>query len=428
MKGGAFALCILLNCHTLFSQCDEQFIRGLNKSAFVVGMDTYDDQSEILKGGVKDALSVAQALRDLGFNPKIDTNVNMGTLINDLILWTEHLRKQRVKVAIFYFAGHGAQIDGDNYLYLKDAIFDNDKNVVINHTYSVRKLISDMQTANDGINVLILDACRNNPTRNSKKTFTRKGLTTMSLTKPGILIGYPVPEGQTTLDGDGTRNSLYTASLINHLKTPGIGIKKIFGRVEDEVYKLSGDKKQLPFVNTSIGDENDICISYQSQKDGSDFFDSPTAKQDVEAFRRLLAATTPEISDDTLDVILYSIKKVIDTAHRRLRDSLGKQIMYGDGEDPDYINSSSKLFSRFGYLKYGRKIINSAFKVKVTPTDILILLEDGEDQRIVNFVKEHHIEPQAPIKLSRDSPDWKRLYNGVFEYYLKRRDILLGID
>jgi uncharacterized caspase-like protein len=98
---------LLLSSILTYAQCTEDYVKSLVKSAFVVGIDTYDDQSEALHNSSTDAIAVAGALSKLGFKPILDTNVDKKRLMDDLIRWTESLQQKKVKVAIFYFAGPG---------------------------------------------------------------------------------------------------------------------------------------------------------------------------------------------------------------------------------------------------------------------------------------------------------------------------------
>jgi hypothetical protein len=413
------------------SNCDgqptESQVKNLKKSAFVVGINNYDDHSEELNNAVSDALEVADALKSLGFDPKIDTNVNKDKLTNDLISWTESLRDKKVDVAIFYFAGHGAQIGDDNCLYPKDAVFSDDGNVVTNHTYSAKSLMRDMLTSNDGIDILVLDACRDNPTRASKKNLAKNGLYSMKLPRPGILIGYPVLEGETEPDGDPGGHSLYATAFVDNIKRPNVGIKTIFGKIADEVYRLSKGK-QAPFMKTSVGDDNDIWLSYSNEKGVSDLLGTTTAKEDIASFRRKLALTTDKVPDDTLGSIFTKVDQITNSACNRLRDSLGKQFNLSESHGPDYTNSQCINYYQFGDINYSNKLIIANVTTKVTATQILVLIEEVKNGRFEYFDKTHHLATGLSKEISRFSPDWDAVYQNILQYFYDRRDILLGLE
>jgi hypothetical protein len=408
-------------------QCSEEYTRNLKKSAFVVGVNNYEDRSETLNNAVNDAVEVAAALSRLGFETKLDTNISKNKLTNDLIIWTESLRDKKINVSIFYFAGHGAQIGDDNRLYLADAVFSNDNDVVTSHTYSVKSLINDIQTGDNGINILVLDACRDNPTRGSKKNLSKNGLISMKLPRPGILIGYPVPEGQTDPDGTAGRNSLYATAFVNNITLPNLGIKKIFGKISDEVYHLSKNS-QVPFMKTSVGDENDICLSYSDEKGIRDLLETPTAKQDITSFRLKLALTTPKVSDDTLGFIFNRVDELTNAACNRLRDSLGNQFTLAEGHGPDYTNSQCINHYVFGNQNYPNKSINTNITTKVTGTEILVLIDNIQDFRLQKFEKNHHLTSGIKAEIGRNSPDWQKVYQIILQYFYDRREILLSED
>src|ERR1700676_1518728 len=244
-------------CTKISAQCSTEEISKQRRSAFVVGINAYKQNP--LFNSVNDALAVRNALRRLNFHPILDTNCDLRTLKNDLIRWVESLRN--IDIAIFYFAGHGAQINGINYLYPKDASFSSDGKVVSQSTYSAKSLQDQMQTLNRNINILILDACRDNPTRGPKSSLTHKGLATTKNTRPGTLISYPIQEGLTIPDFNGVkRNSLFTEALIHHLELPNQNVTSLFGSVYDEVDSFSNHQQQ-PFIKAGIGNKNNICLT-----------------------------------------------------------------------------------------------------------------------------------------------------------------------
>jgi hypothetical protein len=394
----------------------------LNKTAFVVGNNSY--QQEPLFNSVNDAVAIEKALRRLGFNTILDTNKNLLSLKNDLIKWMEKV--QTADVAIFYFAGHGAQIDGVNYLYPTDAQFSADKDVVVKSTYSANSLLYQMQTVNSKINILILDACRNDVTRSYNKSFTKKGLTDMKLPRGGILIGYPVPEGQTTPDGY-EKNSLYTQAILDNIELPNLSIKTIFGRVQDEVERVSKNS-QVPFVNTSIGDENDICLKYkQSTATNGDFFQSPGIAEEIVGFRKILKNDRSEIPEDTLTQIFNTIGHLLDVATKRICDTLGNsKYSVGVATGPDYETSSCSYTYNLGDQHFPQRMIRPNIIAKVTSQEILFLIADGDDQNLKSFVSSHKIQANEPVELLRSNIDWNQITQSIISYYFARRKFLLN--
>jgi len=141
-------------------------------------------------------------------------------------------------VALFYYAGHGVQVNGVNYLIPIDAILDN-KDMVAFETISVNDISSKFEEYDKNINILILDACRNNPFR----TWSRGGDRGFKAMNPasGTIIAYATSEGATADDGDGA-NGLYTTMLVKQLKQP-VPIEKVFKLTRVEVERASNGKQ-----------------------------------------------------------------------------------------------------------------------------------------------------------------------------------------
>jgi hypothetical protein len=405
-----------------FGQCTEEFVAKLRRTAFVAGNNNY--QQEPLVNAVNDAVAMGKALRRLGFDPILDTNTNLVTLNNDIIKWMERVRN--TDVAIFYFAGHGTQIRGINYLYPTDANFSTDRDEVMKSTFSANSLLNQMQTVNPNINILILDACRKDVTRAFNKSFTKNGLKNMKLLRGGTLIGYPVPEGQTTPDGH-FDNSLYTQAILDNIELPNISIKKIFGKVQDEVERLSNNS-QIPFVNTSIGDENDICLKYRINTGvKTDFFQSPGVAEETEAFRRTVQNDHSEIPEDTLTKIFNAIGSLLDTATKRICDSLGNgKYTVSVGTGPDYANSSYSYSYWLGDQHFPHSVLRPRITAKVTAHEVLFLISDSDDPDLKAFVTVNKIQANKPVELSRGDMDWNQITQSVMSYYFTRRKFLLG--
>ena len=160
-------------------------------------------------------------------------------------------------IAVVYYAGHGMEVEGSNYLIPVDARLERDTDVY-DETLSLDRILVAVEPARK-LRLVILDACRDNPfTRNMQRTVATRslgrGLAKVEPTSPNTLIAYSAKAGSTAQDGDG-KNSPFTLALSRHLATPGLDVRKAFGFVRDEVLKSTGNRQE-PFVYGSLGGED----------------------------------------------------------------------------------------------------------------------------------------------------------------------------
>jgi uncharacterized caspase-like protein len=163
-------------------------------------------------------------------------------------------KSQNADVAVVYFAGHGIEIDGQNYLLPTDAVLQRDRDAY-DEAISLERILQTVEPAKM-LRLVILDACRDNPFANSMKRVSalrslHRGLIAVEPTKANTLIAYAAKGGSTAEDGDGN-NSPYATALLKHLPTPGLDLRQAFGLVRDDVMKAT-DNKQEPFTYGSLG-------------------------------------------------------------------------------------------------------------------------------------------------------------------------------
>ncbi|MEO5599908.1 MAG: caspase family protein [Cyclobacteriaceae bacterium] len=156
---------------------------------------------------------------------------------------------EKYDVGLFYFAGHGVQVKGSNYLIPVDANLKNERTVEYD-CVQVDRILSHMENAKTSVNVLILDACRNNPfERNWGRDLSQRGFAVMDAPK-GSLIAYSTSPGKTASDGEG-KNGLYTGELISEIKTVNLTVTQLFQKVRKAVMEKSKDT-QVPWESTSL--------------------------------------------------------------------------------------------------------------------------------------------------------------------------------
>lgn len=154
-------------------------------------------------------------------------------------------------VGLFYYAGHGIQNEGENYLVPVEANIQYEDDIPRTCMPVQRIVMANMERSNSRMNILILDACRNNPFPSGFRS-TDAGLAEIKRAK-GSFIAYATAPGYVASDGDG-RNGLYTQELLTAMKKPGLTIEQVFKEVRKNVLKLSGDKQSTWDSSNIIGD------------------------------------------------------------------------------------------------------------------------------------------------------------------------------
>jgi formylglycine-generating enzyme required for sulfatase activity len=158
--------------------------------------------------------------------------------------------KEQKGVGLFYYAGHGVQVEGENFLIPVGAQLEREDEVK-DHTVNAGLVLRKMESARNGTNIVILDACRDNPFRTSWRS-AQKGLATMSA-PIGTFISYSTSPGKVAGDGAG-RNGVYTGHLLTEMRTAGTPIELVFKRVRQRVVAQTGGK-QVPWEATSLQGE-----------------------------------------------------------------------------------------------------------------------------------------------------------------------------
>ena len=221
-------------------------MQGESRIALLIGNGAYDNAP--LKNPPNDVRAMSRALTSCGFEviEKIDcSKKEMYSAIQDF-----GKKIQRGSIGLFYYAGHGMQVKGRNYLIPVRAGITAEDEVEF-QAIDASLVLSKMETAENRVNIVILDACRNNPFARSFRSGGR-GLARMDAAK-GTFISYATAPGRVASDGDGA-NSLYTSALIRHILQPGVKIEEVFKQVRGEV-AISSAEAQIPWESSSlIGD------------------------------------------------------------------------------------------------------------------------------------------------------------------------------
>ncbi|HVF58143.1 MAG TPA: caspase domain-containing protein [Pyrinomonadaceae bacterium] len=214
--------------------------------ALVIGNSSYEISP--LKNPVNDARDMAQALRELGFEVIYRENLNQNDMKRAIRTFGEKLRGGGT--GLFYYAGHGVQVKGINYLVPVGVRIESEEEIEY-ECVDAGFVLAQMESANNSMNIVILDACRNNPFVRSFRSASR-GLAQMDA-PGGTLIAYSTAPGSVARDG-AARNGLYTQELLKFMRTPNLGIEEMFKRVRIAVRTVT-QGKQIPWESSSlIGD------------------------------------------------------------------------------------------------------------------------------------------------------------------------------
>jgi formylglycine-generating enzyme required for sulfatase activity len=212
------------------------FTQAQEKFALVIGNANYI-YSNKLKNPINDAVDMRSALQSLGFQVDYLSDVNIGRMKTAIINFKNKLSNSPNSYGFFYFAGHGLQSSGENYLIPVDTNINN-VNLLPQLTLPVQYVLDELEGVGNILNVVVLDACRNLPVN------LTRGLSAVSELAEGTIIIYAAGAGQPALDGTG-RNGLFTAHLLRHIKTQGIEVKELFNRTREDVIQ-SSDSTQVP--------------------------------------------------------------------------------------------------------------------------------------------------------------------------------------
>ena len=188
--------------------------------ALVIGNSNYAESR--LKNPVNDATDIAQRLSELGFDVMKYTDINRQNMRMAMRAFGEQLRG--ADVGLFYFAGHGVQIKGTNYL-VPVATDISSADEVQDESIDASTVLRKMESAGNKVNIVILDACRNNPFASRFRSLDR-GLARMD-GPVGSFIAYATSPGAVAADGQG-RNGLYTKYLLSALNQPNLSIEQVF--------------------------------------------------------------------------------------------------------------------------------------------------------------------------------------------------------
>ncbi len=221
------------------------------KTALVIGNAAYPE--DVLDNPGNDATDIANALRSLGFEVTLLLDADLRGMDDAIDAFYRQLRQGGV--GVFYYAGHGVQVDGENYLIPVDARLSR-QNDVRYQALPLGEVLNAMEDSDTQVNVVIIDACRDNPfyrrwrSRNRSLSAAR-GLA-LEAPPEGTIISFATAPGDVADDGEG-RNSPYTASLLRHISNEGEDVAAMFRRVRADVIRATKSEQRPWYQESLIG-------------------------------------------------------------------------------------------------------------------------------------------------------------------------------
>jgi hypothetical protein len=215
------------------------------RTALVIGNSKYAVGP--LRNPANDAQDMAAVLRRLGFEVTMRLDATQEQMEQAIAEFGRRLYQGGV--GLFFYAGHGVQVDGENYLVPIGARIEGESDVRYK-AVNVGQILGKMGEARNGLNIVILDACRDNPFSRGFRSATR-GLAVVAGAAPkGTLIAFATSPGKVASDGDG-RNGLYTKHLLDNIQAPGVPVEQAFKQVLQGVERET-DGQQSPWTSSSF--------------------------------------------------------------------------------------------------------------------------------------------------------------------------------
>jgi hypothetical protein len=262
------------------------------KVALVIGNGKYKDAPE-LKNAPNDAKAISEVLKGSGFAVTMLLDTGREALIQAIRDYVNAMA-QKKSVGLFYFAGHGVQLDWRNYMLPIDAVIDKIEDVA-KQSVDIARLMEGLTKAANPMNMIILDACRENPFGTAKQP-AQKGLSQMDA-PPHTILAYATSPGNVASDGDGV-NGLYTENLLREMKVPEAKIEDIFKRVRLGVRRKTNGA-QIPWESTSL-EEDFWFLPPKEFRKRSDGELEKAFREELQIWEKIMGATDPGPFEDYL--------------------------------------------------------------------------------------------------------------------------------
>jgi uncharacterized protein YcfL len=299
-------LIIFLIIISLFVEADDRAVKITTKAlqeqrvALVIGNNDYRGVLSKLRNPINDAKAIKEVLESRGFDVIFKENSTKKDMKTTLNSFYEKISKGGV--GMFYFSGHGIEVDGQNYLIPIDAKLDEKSDAEF-EAISLNKITKKMQNARNRLNIVVLDACRNDP-------FSRSaGVGGLAKSEPiGLFVSYATGAGSVASDGKEGENGLFTKYLVKNMKR-SLDLQDVFQQTRKEVY-VASNQKQFPAI-------------YNQTVNGKFYFTLPKegtmSKNEARVVESSPAIITPKTDSFVKSVIDPKLKDKISIANSSSR-------------------------------------------------------------------------------------------------------------
>jgi uncharacterized caspase-like protein len=254
--------------------------------ALVIGNSAYQKVVR-LANPANDAAAISATFKSAGFDVvELKRDLNATEMRRALRDFSDNVRD--ADVAIVYFAGHGIEIEGTNYVIPIDAVLERDIDAY-DEAIPLERILAVIEPARK-LRLVILDACRDNPfNKTMKRTIgTRgigQGLAKVEPASPNTLIAFAAKAGSTAADGDST-NSPFTAALVKYLPRPGLDLRRAFGFARDDVLKATHNRQE-PFIYGSLGGDDVALVPAEAAQPPAPADPNAAIRRDYELAERI---------------------------------------------------------------------------------------------------------------------------------------------
>ncbi len=292
------------------------------KTALIIGNSNYD--SSPLTNPVNDATDIAEKLELLGFEVLHKNDLTRKEMRNAIRDFGKKL-KTKGGAGIFFYAGHGMQVSGKNYLIPIGADIQSEFEVP-DESIEADLLLRALEDAENPLNIVVLDACRDNPFARSFRS-SAKGLARME-GGTGTLIAYSTGPGNVAMDGEG-RNSPYTKYLLKYMTQTGLSIEQVFKRVRVGVEKDSNGK-QTPWETSSLR---------------GDFYFVPAHQEPIQTASQLKPQTIQQIVEPKQKPVIEAEKIVNTNTNTKKNNALPVNTLISSFRIPDKNDSKLTIYT-----------------------------------------------------------------------------------
>ncbi|BDX38849.1 hypothetical protein CYCD_22040 [Tenuifilaceae bacterium CYCD] len=364
--------------------------------ALVIGNSNYPEAP--LANPANDATDVAKTFSDMGFIVEKVIDADREQMAQAISRFAQHLLT--AKAAVFYYAGHGMQVNGENYLIpigRTEATQISDESQVPYRAINVGEVLTAMEQANVNFSMVVLDACRNNPFKGLGRGRI-PGLASVNA-PVGSLVMYATKAGSTASDGLNTRNSPFTTAFLKHINTPGLDVNLLPSKITQTVGELThggqvpGTYMQLSssfsFVPAMNPDEEKIMKEAQLKK--LQLVDADLARKEAEIEKKRQAD----------DALLAKKQADIDALDKQISELKAKTAS-GEG------NADTDLDKMLEYVKQ-----NEAQKKEME-----LLQQQAEERRVAREKEMYDIKMKEyddlKVKVDADFDKYQKIANSEF--------------